>query len=177
MKEDTATKGLVIINTGNGKGKTTAALGLMFRAWGHGKKVVMLQFIKHTGANWGEHRAAHRLGIEIIAGGAGFTRSEKSREANRRLTAELWKTAEEKLGSGEYSVVVLDELSYPLRYGWLTVDEVTRALNSRPTAVHVVITGRDVPAELVETADMVTEMKEVKHHLKKGIKAQAGIEF
>ncbi len=179
MKTDIsrATKGLIIINTGKGKGKTTAALGLMLRAWAHGMNVVMLQFIKRASANCGEHRAAQKMGVELVAGGAGFTRSDRSRDANRLLTSELWKTAKEKVTSGDYDMVVLDELSYPLRYGWLTVEEVLDVLRNRPPAVHVVITGRDVPGELIEMADMVTEMGEVKHHLKKGIKAQPGIEF
>jgi len=179
MKTDitSAKKGLIIINTGKGKGKTTAALGLMLRAWGHGMNVVMLQFIKRATANCGEHRAARRMGLELVAGGAGFTRSNKNGDENRLLAIELWKTAKEKVTSGNYNMVILDELSYPLRYGWLPVGEVLEVFRNRPPAVHVVITGRDAPSELIEVADMVTEMKEVKHHLSKGVKVQPGIEF
>lgn len=179
MKTDitSANKGLIIINTGKGKGKTTAALGLLLRAWGYDMKVVMLQFIKRTTANYGEHRAARKMGLELVAGGAGFTHSAESREANKLLSIELWQTAKEKINSGDYSMVILDELSHPLRYGWLTVAEVVDVLRNRPPLVHIVITGRDVPDELIEMADMVTEMVPVKHHLTKGIKAQPGIEF
>lgn len=168
-------KGLVIVNTGHGKGKTTAALGLVLRAWGHGLKVAVLQFVKH--ADCGEHRAARRLGIELVAGGAGFTRSDEDTDRNRRMAVELWGTARAKITSGNYDMVVLDELSYPLGYGWLNLAEVMAALKSRPAHVHVVITGRDVPPELIEIGDIVTEMAEIKHPLRKGIKAQAGIEF
>lgn len=169
------TRGLLIVNTGNGKGKTTAALGLALRAWGHGMPVVVLQFIKR--ARTGELVAARRMGIEMVAGGAGFTRTEKSRKANRLLAVELWKMAKEKLVSGTYGMVILDEMSYPLQYGWLPLEEVVEALRNRPPEVHVVITGRDMPAELIEIADLVTEMKEIKHPLGRGIKAQRGIEF
>lgn len=169
--------GLVIVNTGNGKGKTTAALGLLLRAWGHNMKVVMLQFVKSSTANYGEHRAARRIGVEILAGGAGFTWRGKNAEKNKRLTIELWNVAKEKIKSGFYHMVILDEISYPLRYGWLPVDEVIDVLRHRPEKVHVVITGRDVPQELIDFADVVTELREVKHHLRKGIKAQPGIEF
>ncbi|MFH1087924.1 MAG: cob(I)yrinic acid a,c-diamide adenosyltransferase [Chloroflexota bacterium] len=172
-----ATRGLTIVNTGNGKGKTTAALGLMMRAWGHGKKVVMLQFIKKATANYGEHRAARRMGIELVAGGAGFVRSAGDVDKSRQMAVEQWRLAGEKIGSGAYDLVVLDELSYPLRFGWISATEVLHTLSSRPPTVHVVITGRDMPGEIVEMADLVTEMKEVKHPLGKGIKAQPGIEF
>lgn len=175
MNAEGATKGLIIVNTGRGKGKTTAALGLMLRAWGHDMKVVMLQFVKH--AQCGEHHAASQMGIEVVAGGAGFTYPGKNVDKNRQLAVDLWSTAKEKINSGLYNVVVLDELSYPLRYGWLTTGEVLDTLRDRPPAMHVVITGRDVPAELVEIADIVTEMTEIKHPLRKGIKAQPGIEF
>lgn len=169
--------GLVIVNTGNGKGKTTAALGLLLRAWGHNMKVVMLQFVKSSTANYGEHRAARRIGVEILAGGAGFTQRGKNAGKNKQLAIELWNVAKEKIKSGFYHMVILDEISYPLRYGWLPVDEVIDILRHRPEKVHVVITGRDVPQELIDFADVVTEVREVKHHLRKGIKAQPGIEF
>ncbi len=170
------TAGLVMVNTGNGKGKTTAALGLLLRARRHNMRVVMLQFVKRT-ANYGEHRAARRIGIEILARGAGFTRRGKNAEANKRLATELWDLAKDKINSGAYHMVILDEFTYPLQYGWLSVEEVIDVLRHRPEEVHVVITGRDAPRELIDFADVVTESKEVKHHLRKGIKAQAGVEF
>ena len=169
--------GLVIVNTGNGKGKTTAALGLLLRAWGHNMNVVMLQFVKSSTANYGEHRAARRIGVEILAGGTGFTQRGKNAGRNKHLARELWNVAKEKINSGAYHMVILDEISYPLRYGWLPVEEVIDVLRHRPEKVHVVITGRDVPQELIDFADVATEVREVKHHLRKGIKAQPGIEF
>ena len=171
------TAGLVMVNTGNGKGKTTAALGMLLRAWGHNMRVVMLQFVKSSTADYGEHRAARRIGIEILARGAGFTRRGKNAEANKRLAIELWDLAKDKINSGTYHMVILDELTYPLQYGWLLVEEVIDVLRHRPGEVHVVITGRDAPQELIDFADVVTESKDIKHHLRKGIKAQAGVEF
>jgi cob(I)alamin adenosyltransferase len=169
-------KGLVIVNTGNGKGKTTAALGLLLRAWGHDMKVIMLQFIKRPTAEHGEHRAGRRLGIEVVAGGAGFTWRVKNLEKSQHLSLELWAVAREKIYSGLYQMVILDELTYPLSYGWLPVAEVLDVLKNRPGHVHVIVTGRKAPLELVELADIVTDMREVKHCLKKGVKAQPGIE-
>jgi len=171
------TRGLVMVNTGNGKGKTTAALGLLLRAWGHDMKVVMLQFIKSSTADYGEHRAARRIGIEILAGGTGFTQRGKKAGEHEHLAQELWSVAKEKINSGAYQMVILDEISYPLRYDWLSVDEVLDVLRHRPETVHVVLTGRDIPQELIDFADVATDVREIKHHLKKGIKAQPGIEF
>ncbi len=171
------TKGLVIVNTGPGKGKTTAALGLLLRAWGRDMRVVMLQFMKSSTADYGEHRAARRMGVEIVAGGAGFTWQGGSAEKSRPLAADLWSQAKEKIISGAYHMVILDELSYPLRYGWLPVEAVLEVLKTRPSWVHVVITGRDVPQELIDFADVVTNMEAVKHPFRRGIKAQPGIEF
>jgi cob(I)alamin adenosyltransferase len=178
-EENGKTHGLVLINTGNGKGKTTAAMGLMLRAWGHDKKVIMLQFVKNTKANFGEHRAARRIGIEIIAGGAGFVIPGVAGDLEKsiRLSRELWGRAAEIITSGEYDMVILDELSYPLKYQWLDVQEVISILRKRPDKEHVVITGRDMPDELIEFADMVTEFTAIKHHFNNGIEAQPGIEF
>ncbi|UCD09701.1 MAG: cob(I)yrinic acid a,c-diamide adenosyltransferase [Dehalococcoidales bacterium] len=178
-EESEKNHGLVMINTGNGKGKTTAAMGLMLRAWGHDKKVIMLQFVKNTKANFGEHRAAKQIGIEIIAGGAGFVVPGVTGDVEKsaRLSRELWSRAANIITSGEYDMVVLDELSYPLKYEWLDVQEVISALRNRPDKEHVVITGRDMPDELIEFADMVTEFNPIKHHFYDGIEAQPGIEF
>lgn len=169
------TQGLVIINTGKGKGKTTAALGSMLRAWGHGMKVVMLQFVKHSVV--GEHRAAQRIGLEIVAGGAGFTSRGDNAEKNQQMAKELWNVATEKINSGIYEIVVLDELTYALQYGWLEVDKVLDVLRQRPDKVHVIITGRNAPQALIDFADTAVEIIDIKHHRRQGIKAQAGIEF
>lgn len=170
-------QGLVIVNTGNGKGKTTAALGLLLRSWGRGMRVVMLQFIKAKTANWGETRAARKIGIEIIPLGAGFTWTSKDIEHDRALAREAWQQARERIEGDAYDIVILDEMTYCFKFGWLDLSEVLDVLRARPPGQHIVITGRDAPAELVEFADLVTEMREIKHPYKLGIKAQPGIEF
>lgn len=170
-------KPLTIVYTGNGKGKTTAALGIIFRAWGRGMKVVMLSFIKSERSNYGEERAAKRLGIEMIPLGGGFTWLSKDLEKDKALARKCWDLCKEKLNSGEYDIVILDEMTYPLVYGWLDIQEVLQVLAERPKDTHVIITGRDAPKELIEFADLVTEMREVKHPFQRGIKAQPGIDF
>ena len=170
-------KSLVIVNTGHGKGKTTAALGVLLRAWGRGLKVCMLQFIKTKTGNYGENRAAQKLGIELIPLGDGFTWLSKDIEKDKALARECWQLCQEKMNSGQYDIVIFDEMTYPLIYGWIPVEEVIAALKARPEGVHVIITGRDAPQELIDYADLVTEMREIKHPYQKGIKAQAGIEF
>ena len=170
-------KPLVIVYTGHGKGKTTAALGVIFRAWGRGMSVVMLSFIKSKTSNYGEERAARKLGIEMIPLGGGFTWLSKDLEKDKALARECWSLCKERIDSGRYDIVILDELTYPLNFGWLDLDEVLEVLRNRPSDLHVVITGRDAPQALVEFADLVTEMREIKHPFQRGIKAQPGIDF
>jgi len=170
-------KPLVILYTGNGNGKTTAALGLLLRAWGRGMKVVMLSFIKSETANFGEEQAAHKLGIELIPLGAGFTWLSKDIEKDKALARRCWELCKEKIGSGAYDIVVLDEVTYPISYGWLDIDEVIDTLRRRPPDLHVVLTGRDAPQKLIDFADLVTEMREVKHPFQAGEKAQPGVDF
>ena len=179
MAEDRSNRhGLVIINTGNGKGKTTAALGLLTRAWGRDWNVCMLQFIKAKTGNYGENRAARKMGVELIPLGDGFTWLSKDIEKDKALARECWELCKEKIASDAYDLVIMDELTYPLVYGWLPVSEVIDVLEARPQGLHVVITGRDAPQELVDYADLVTEMREVKHPYRtEGLKAQPGIEF
>jgi cob(I)alamin adenosyltransferase len=174
-----AKPGLVILHTGDGKGKTTAALGLALRAVGHGFKVCMVQFIK---GRWtcGEHKAAAELlegRLEIHPMGDGFTWDTRDREADRARVREGWDLALEKAASGDYKMLILDELLYVLSYDYLPVDEVLRFLADKPADLHVVLTGRNPPPEVVEAADLVTEMVAVKHPYQAGIKAQKGIEF
>ena len=168
---------LVLLNTGNGKGKTTAALGVTMRAWGRGWKIVWLQFIKSKTSNYGETRAARRMGIEMIPLGDGFTWLSKDIEKDIALAQQCWALAREKIMSGAYDLVVLDEITYPITYGWLDVSEVVATLRARPPDVHVILTGRDAAPELVEFADLVTEMTEVRHPYQRGIKAQPGIDY
>ncbi|MBI4498249.1 MAG: cob(I)yrinic acid a,c-diamide adenosyltransferase [Chloroflexi bacterium] len=170
-------RGLVIVNTGNGKGKTTAALGVLLRSWGQGLKICMLQFIKTKTSNYGENRAARKLGIEMVPLGAGFTWLSKDIEHDKALAREGWELAKTRLSDAAYDIVILDELTYLLAYGWLPVEEVLAALRDRPPGMHVVITGRNAPQELVDDADLVTEMREVKHPYRQGIRAQRGLEF
>ncbi len=170
-------KGLVIVNTGSGKGKTTAAMGLLFRAWGRDMKVIMLQFIKHSTANFGEQRAAKKIGIEMRAMGDGFTWRSKDLDQTADLARAHWEDCKEVISTGGYDVVVLDEFTYPLHYGWIPVEDVIDVLKARPPMQHVVITGRNAPEALIEFADLVTEMKVVKHPYNEGIKAQPGVEF
>jgi cob(I)alamin adenosyltransferase len=170
-------KALVILYTGNGKGKTTAALGMLLRAWGRGMKVCMLSFIKTETSNYGEERAAKKLGIELIPMGGGFTWLSKDLEKDRALAQRCWDLCKQKIASNEYDIVVLDEITYPINYGWLNVDEVIDALRSRPADLHIVLTGRDAHEKLIEFADLVTEMREVKHPFSAGVKAQPGVDF
>jgi cob(I)alamin adenosyltransferase len=170
-------KALVIVLTGQGKGKTTAALGVVLRAWGRGMKTVVLQFVKARTANYGENRAARKLGIEMIPLGEGFTWLSKDIEKDKATARECWELARQKIDSGQYDIVVLDEMTYPMTYGWIPVEEVIDTLRRRPEGLHVIITGRDAPQELIDFADLVTEMREVKHPYKKGAKARPGIDF
>src|SRR5215216_2190528 len=129
---DEKPKALVIVYTGNGKGKTTAALGVLLRAWGRGMAVAMLSFMKNENANFGEERAARRLGIELIPLGAGFTWLSKDLEKDRAMAQRCWALCREKIESGTYDVLALDEITYPLNYGWLDLDEVIEVLQRRP---------------------------------------------
>jgi cob(I)alamin adenosyltransferase len=170
--------GLMIVNTGDGKGKTTAALGLLMRAAGRGMRVCMIQFLKSETGKWGERRAAQQLGIEWHQMGDGFTWTSKDLDATSERARRAWEFAQEKIQSGLYDLIVLDEFTYPLVFGWLKTAVVIDWLKQhRPGGLHLVITGRDAPSELIEYADLVTEMKAIKHPFGKGIKAQAGIEF
>ena len=171
-------KGLVIVNTGDGKGKTTAALGVLFRAWGRGMRVRMFQFLKHSGSHYGEHRAARKLDIPIEAMGDGFTWRSKDIDVTSALAREQWARARSVLLSEDADVIILDEFTYCLHYGWVTLSEVLEVLSARDTMTHVVITGRHAPDGLIAFADLVTEMRVVKHpYREQGIKAQPGIEF
>jgi cob(I)alamin adenosyltransferase len=174
------TRGLLIVHTGNGKGKTTCALGLMMRAAGRGLKCCMIQFMKSRNDRYGEHVSAEKLGIEVHTMGDGFTWDTKNPEQDIKTARDTWTVCVEKLRSGDYDMLVFDELVYVLSYKWLPVDEILaeikEARESQP-ALHVVVTGRDAPAELIEAADLVTEMTEIKHPFSAGIRAQQGIEF
>ncbi len=170
--------GLLIVNTGDGKGKTTAALGVLLRASGREMRVGMFQFIKSAETRYGEHIAAAKLGVEIIPLGDGFTWLTENIDADRALAASGWARVREVLAAGTFDVLILDELTYCLTFGWLDTTEVLDAIRARPRGTHVVVTGRDAPQALIDVADLVTEMRVVKHPYRdQGIAAQPGIEL
>jgi len=169
-------RGLIIVNTGDGKGKSTAAFGLALRAHGRGKAVKIYQFMKVPTARFGEHRIFEKIGISIEGLGDGFSWKSKDLEHSARLAKNGWLKAEAAIMSGEFFLVVLDEITYPLIYGWVSLADVLTTLQTRPKGVHVCITGRRCPPELIELADTVTEMSKIKHAFNAGIPAQRGIE-
>ena len=179
MAEKKIEKGLIIVNTGKGKGKSTAAFGMVLRALGHGMKVAVIQFIKGS-RDIGEKKALEAFGDQVtfFACGEGFTWETQNLEKDRALARRTWEEAERALmpGSG-VDLVVLDELNVVLKYGYLDLDDVMPALLARPAMQHVVITGRNAPEELIDQADLVTEMTLVKHPFRSGVKAQKGVEF
>jgi cob(I)alamin adenosyltransferase len=174
------THGLLMVNTGDGKGKTTASIGLMVRAAGRGLKCCMIQFMKSKTDRYGEHESLEKLGIEIHTMGAGFTWDTNDRELDIATSRETWELCVAKMRSEEYELIALDEIVYVLDYGFLDIDEVLNEIReNRQTQphLHIVMSGRNAPQKLIDAADLVTEMKEVKHPFRAGIFAQQGIEF
>ena len=168
---------VVIVNTGDGKGKSTAAFGTALRAVARGWKVCVVQFIKSDRWKVGERDMATRLGIEWWTIGDGFTWDSHDMERTEAVACEAWRVAKEKIASGAYGLVVLDEVTYPMTWGWIPVAEVVEAIRTRPPAVNVIATGRDAPPELVEIADTVSEVRSVKHAFDSGVRAIRGIDF
>jgi cob(I)alamin adenosyltransferase len=170
--------GIVILNTGLGKGKTTAALGLLLRAWGQGLHTCTIQFVKAETGRWGEIKAAQELGLEWHTMGDGFTWHSKDIEATIVKAQNGWDMAREKIASGNYDLIVLDEFTYTMHFEWLDTEEVVDWLrDNKPPELHLVITGRHAPQGLIDYADIVTEMTKIKHPFDQGRKAQKGIEF
>jgi cob(I)alamin adenosyltransferase len=173
-------RGLILINTGPGKGKTTAAMGTALRAVGNGMRVLMLQFLKGSW-HYGELDAVEAFGDKFVLKqmGRGFVKvgGAETDPEDIRLVEAAWAEAHAAIDSGEWDMVVLDEINYAISYGMLDAVEVAEALRSRPEMVHVILTGRNAHPLLVELADTVTEMREMKHAYQKGILAQRGIEF
>ena len=170
-------QGLVIVNTGNGKGKSTAAFGTAIRALGNGFKVVVVQFIK---GHWktGERAAFGTFPLaEFHSMGEGFTWDTQDPVRDKQVAMKAWGFGREKILSGEIDLAVLDEINYAIDFGYVPLDEVLKTLAERPTHVHVILTGRNAKPELIELADLVTEMREVKHPYSTGVKAQRGIEW
>jgi cob(I)alamin adenosyltransferase len=171
-------KGLVIVNTGDGKGKTTAALGVILRSWGRGFRICVIQFIKPKESNTGEYLAANKLGIEWHRCGDGFTWLSKDENESIDFARKGWALAQEKILSRVYDLIVLDEFSYPLSYSWINSKEVVNWFRTnKPANMHLIITGRNASPEIIDYADLVTEMKMIKHPFDQGINGQLGIEF
>ena len=174
----TIEKGLVIVHTGKGKGKSTAAMGLAIRAVGNGMKVGIIQFVKGVWST-GERAVLDKFPDQVVikAMGDGFTWETQDRKRDIKAAKEAWAMASEMIADNSYNMVVLDELNIVLRYDYITVFSVIEALKTKPDNLHVVITGRNAKEELMEVADLVTEMTLIKHPFRSGVKAQAGIEF
>ncbi len=168
-------RGLVIVHTGDGKGKTTAALGLALRAFGAGLRVLILQFIKGK-KDSGELKALKLLGVEIRQCGLGFITKENFAEQKKSAQIAL-DLAQKEILSGDWDLIILDEINYAVKFGLVDAPELLELIKIRPPTLHLVFTGRDALPELVEVADLVTEMKLIKHPFQKGIAAQSGIEF
>jgi cob(I)alamin adenosyltransferase len=174
-----AEQGLVIVHTGNGKGKTTAALGMVMRSLGHGYRVAIVQYIKGA---W-EPAEKNVLGrfadqLEFHAMGEGFTWDTQDRERDTQMAQAAWAKSLEFITNADYRTILLDEVNVALKLGYLQVDQVLAGLAQKPANTHIILTGRGAPAELIDRADLVTEMQPIKHPLKEqGIKAQPGIEF
>ena len=168
---------LVLVNTGHGKGKSSAAFGVMGRGWARGWSVGVVQFVK--GGKWkvGERKLADHLGGEWQTLGDGFTWESTDLDETAAKGRHAWQVARQKLASGEFDLLILDELTYAVKYGWVDVQDVVAGVRDRAPRTNVVITGRDAPDELVELADTVTEMRKVKHAYDQGIKAKKGIEY
>jgi cob(I)alamin adenosyltransferase len=174
----TIEKGLLIVHTGKGKGKSTAAFGMVFRALGHGMRVAVIQFVKGAWST-GERTILENYPelCTIRAAGEGFTWETQDRARDIAMARAGWEEAKRAIADPAYAMVLLDELNIVLRYDYLPLDEVLEVLRNRPPAKHVIVTGRNAREELIELADLVTEMEQVKHPFRSGVKAQAGIEF
>jgi cob(I)alamin adenosyltransferase len=168
---------IVLLNTGDGKGKSSAAFGVMGRGWARGWRVGVVQFVK--GGKWktGERKLADHLAIEWHTLGDGFTWESTDLDETAAKGRHAWDVARQKLASGDYDLLILDELTYAITYGWVTAGEVVDGITGRAAHTNVVITGRNAAPELVEVADTVTEMRKVKHIYDRGVKAKKGIEY
>jgi cob(I)alamin adenosyltransferase len=168
---------VLIVNTGNGKGKSSSAFGVMGRAWARGWRVVVVQFVKSGKWQVGERKLADHLGVEWHTMGDGFTWESTDLDETIAKGRHAWAVAKEKLASGDYDLVILDEMTYAVSYGWIDVADVVAALSTRSPTTNVIITGRNAPPEVVEIADTVTDMTMVKHAYQQGIRAKKGIEY
>lgn len=170
-------RSLVLVNTGDGKGKSTAAFGTAMRGVARGWKVAVIQFLKSGEWTVGEEKVARQVGIDWWALGDGFTWDSDDMEESEAIARSGWEHARATIDSGEYDVVVLDEITYPINWGWIPIADVIDTVEGRPEKVNLIMTGRDAPAELLDVADTVTEMRKVKHAYDRGIMARRGIDY
>jgi cob(I)alamin adenosyltransferase len=170
-------RSLVLVNTGEGKGKSTAAFGVVMRAVARGWRVCVIQFVKSDTWKVGEEKIGRQLGVDWLKGGDGFTWESPDLDTSEGRAAAAWQLAAAAIASGDYELVVLDEITYPMNWGWIDGEAVVEAIRSRPAQVNVVATGRDAPEALVEIADTVTEMVKIRHAYDRGIRARRGIDF
>ena len=170
-------RSIVLVNTGHGKGKSSAAFGVMGRAWARNWSVCVVQFVKSEKWQAGERKLADHLGIEWHTLGDGFTWESTDMDETVAKGRHAWEVAAQKVASGDYDLVILDEVTYIVKYGWVDVDDVVRALQERAPRTNVVVTGRYAPDEVIAIADTVTEMVKVKHAMDSGVGARKGIEY
>ncbi len=168
---------LVLVNTGDGKGKSTAAFGVIMRAVARDWRVCVIQFIKSDRWKVGEEKVARQLGVEWLKGGDGFTWESPDLDKSEGRAVAAWQLAAAAIAGGEYQLVVLDEITYPMNWGWIETASVVEAIRARPDRVNVIATGRDAPEALIGVADTVTEMVKVRHAYDRGIRARRGIDF
>jgi len=170
-------RSLVLVNTGEGKGKSTAAFGVIMRAVARDWRVCVIQFIKSDKWKVGEEKVARQLGVDWLKGGDGFTWESPDLDKSEGRAAAAWQLAAAAIAGAEYQLVVLDEITYPMNWGWIETGSVIEAIRTRPDSVNVIATGRDAPKALIEVADTVTEMVKVRHAYDRGIRARRGIDF
>ena len=168
---------LLVVNTGNGKGKSTAAFGVMVRGVGRGWRIAVLQFIKSGDWKVGEETIGRRLGVDWQALGHGFTWDSDNLDNDKALAQQSWATARTLIEAGEHDLVILDELTYLMNWSWIDAADVIETLRRRPPTMNIIVTGRDASQELQDIADTVTEMREIKHAYNAGIRAKRGIDY
>lgn len=168
---------LIIVNTGDGKGKSTAAFGTVIRALARGWKVAVVQFLKSGDWAVGEEKIARQLGVDWFALGDGFTWDSPDLDESQAIAVEAWRRAKELIQAGEHRLVVLDEITYPMNWNWISTEDVVSTIAGRPEDVNIICTGRDAPDALIEIAHTVTEMRKVKHAYDQGIMARRGIDY
>ncbi len=168
---------VVLVNTGDGKGKSSAAFGTMLRAVARGWRVSVVQFMKSGRWRVGEEAVARQLGVDWAATGDGFTWLSDDLERSKALAGAAWELAREVIKAGQHELVILDEITYPMNWGWIATEEVVSAIRDRPDHVNIIATGRDAPEPLLDVADTVTEMVKVRHAYDKGVRARRGLDY